>query len=107
FSQFPLRLATYVGLVVSLVSFVYTAKIIIDTLLFGRTVPGWTTLMAAVLFLGGVQLAVIGIVGGYIGRVYVEVQQRPLYLIKKKIGFAKASGGKKSRSKGKKTTLQR
>jgi len=99
FSRFPLRLAIYLGLVVSLVSFFYAAKIIIDTLLFGRTVPGWATLMAAVLFLGGVQLVVVGIVGGYIGRVYVEVQQRPLYLIKQKIGFAQASRGKKSGSK--------
>jgi len=107
FSRFPLRLATYLGLVVSLVSFVYTAKIIIDTLLFGRIVPGWTSLMAAVLFLGGVQLVVIGIVGGYIGRVYVEVQQRPLYLIKEKIGFAEASGGKESRPKKNRTPLER
>ena len=84
-------------------SFVYTAKIIIDTLLFGRIVPGWTSLMAAVLFLGGVQLVVIGIVGGYIGRVYVEVQQRPLYLIKEKIGFVEANQGKKSGSGVKKT----
>ncbi len=89
FSHFPLRLVTQLGLVVSLVGFIYTAKMIIDTLLFGRTVPGWTTLMAAVLFLGGVQLIVIGVIGAYIGRVYVEVQQRPLYLIKEKIGFAK------------------
>lgn len=107
FSRFPLRVATYLGLLVSLVSFLYTAKIIIDTLLFGRTVPGWTSLMAAILFLGGIQLVVIGIVGGYIGRVYLEVQQRPLYLIKEEIGFAEARAGKKSGAKGKKTTLER
>jgi len=89
FSHFPLRLVIHVGLVVSLVGFLYTTKIIIDTLLFGRTVPGWTTLMAAVLFLGGVQLIVVGVIGAYIGRIYVEVQQRPLYLIKQKIGFSK------------------
>ena len=89
FSHFPLRLVTQLGLVVSLVGFIYIAKMIIDALLFGRTVPGWTTLMAAVLFLGGVQLIVIGVIGAYIGRIYVEVQQRPLYLIKAKIGFAK------------------
>ena len=89
FSHFPLRLVIHLGLVVSLVGFLYTTKIIIDTLLFGRTVPGWTTLMAAVLFLGGVQLIVVGVIGAYIGRIYVEVQQRPLYLIKQKIGFPK------------------
>jgi len=107
FSRFPLRLTIYLGLIVSLVSLFYTAKIIIDALLFGRTVPGWATIMAAILFLGGVQLIVVGVIGGYIGRIYVEVQQRPPYLIKQKIGFAKASGGKKSGSKGKKTTLER
>ena len=108
FSHFPLRVATYLGLLVSLVSFLYTTKIIMDTLLFGRTVPGWTSLMAAILFLGGIQLVVIGIVGGYIGRVYMEVQQRPLYLIKEEIGFAEVSAGKKSGAKGeKKTRLER
>jgi len=107
FSRFPLRLATYLGLVVSLVSFFYTAKIIIDTLLFGRIVPGWTSLMAAVLFLGGVQLVVVGILGGYIGRIYAEVQQRPLYLIKQKIGFTEASGGKESGPKKNRTPLER
>ena len=88
FSQLPLRLVTQLGLVISLVGFLYTAVIIILALAFGRVVPGWTTLMAAVLFLGGVQLVVIGVIGAYIGRIYVEVQQRPLYLIKHKIGFA-------------------
>ena len=89
FSQFPLRLAIQLGLVVSIVGFLYTATIIILALVFGRVVPGWTTLMAAVLFLGGVQLIVVGVIGEYIGRIYVEVQQRPLYLIKEKIGFSK------------------
>ncbi|MBA7656766.1 putative glycosyltransferase [subsurface metagenome] len=89
FSHFPLRLAIYLGLVVSLAGFLYSATIIILALVFDRVVPGWTTLMAAVLFLGGVQLIVVGVIGAYIGRIYVEVQQRPLYLIKQKIGFSK------------------
>jgi len=75
--------------VVSLAGFLYSATIIILALVFDRVVPGWTTLMAAVLFLGGVQLIVVGVIGAYIGRIYVEVQQRPLYLIKQKIGFSK------------------
>ena len=91
FSHLPLRLAIYLGLVVSLVGFLYTATIIVGALVFGRAVPGWTTLMAAVLFLGGVQLIVVGVIGAYIGRIYVEVQQRPLYLIKQTIGFSKKS----------------
>jgi len=89
FSHFPLRLVVHLGLVVSLVGFLYGAIIIILGLVFGRVVPGWTTLMAAVIFLGGVQLVVVGIIGEYVGRIYVEVQQRPLYLIKQKIGFSK------------------
>ena len=88
FSHFPLRLVTQLGLVVSLAGFLYGAIIIILGLFFDRVVPGWTTLMAAVIFLGGVQLIVVGVVGEYIGRIYVEVQQRPLYLIKQKIGFS-------------------
>ena len=89
FSHLPLQLAIHLGLVVSLVGFLYGAIMIILELVFGRIVPGWTTLMAAVIFLGGVQLFVVGIIGEYIGRIYVEVQQRPLYLIKQKIGFSK------------------
>ncbi len=89
FSQSPLRLATHLGLVVSVVGFLYGAIMITLELVFGRIIPGWTTLMAAVIFLGGVQLFVVGIIGEYIGRIYVEVQQRPLYLIKQKIGFSK------------------
>ncbi len=89
FSRFPLQLVVHLGLAVSLVGFLYGAIIIILGLVFGRVVPGWTTLMAAVIFLGGVQLVVVGIIGEYVGRIYVEVQQRPLYLIKQKIGFSK------------------
>ncbi len=88
FSRFPLRLVTNLGLVVSLAGFIYGAIIIISGLFLDRIVPGWTTLMAAVIFLGGIQLIVVGVVGEYIGRIYVEVQQRPLYLIKQKIGFS-------------------
>ncbi len=92
FSHFPLRLVTNLGLVVSLSGFLYGAIIIILGLFFGKVVPGWTTLMAAVIFLGGIQLIVVGVVGEYIGRIYVEVQQRPLYLIKQKIGFSEKGG---------------
>ena len=88
FSHFPLRLVVHLGIVVSLVGFLYIATTIILALVYGRVVPGWTTLMAAVIFLGGVQLMVVGVVGAYIGRIYIEVQQRPLYLIKQKIGFS-------------------
>ena len=88
FSHFPLRLVVHLGVAVSLIGFLYIAITIILALVYGRVVPGWTTLMAAVIFLGGIQLMVVGVVGAYIGRIYIEVQQRPLYLIKQKIGFS-------------------
>jgi len=94
FSHFPLQLAIHFGLGVSLGSFLYAAKIVIDALFFSKTPPGWAMLLDEVLFLGGVQLILFGVIGLYIGKIYVVVQQRPLYLIRQKIGFAKGKVGK-------------
>jgi len=87
FSLAPLQVAMYLGLGVSFLSFLYIAYAICLKLFTDQTVPGWTSLMVAVLFLGGVQLIALGIMGEYIGRVYEEVKQRPLYLIDERIGF--------------------
>lgn len=81
FSTAPLRVATYVGLGTALVAFTYGAWIIIRTLAWGDPVQGWPTLMAVVLFLGGVQLMALGVIGEYLGRIYLEAKQRPLYLV--------------------------
>ncbi len=80
FSEIPLRFATYLGFGVSLLAFVY-AIVVLALKIFGLNEPGYTSIMAAILFLGGVQLITIGIVGEYLGRIYDQVKQRPLYLV--------------------------
>jgi glycosyltransferase involved in cell wall biosynthesis len=78
----PLRLSTYMGLFVAITSFCYGTFIVINTLVYGDPVPGFPTLMVVILFLGGLQLMAIGIAGEYIGRIFLETKNRPLYLIK-------------------------
>lgn len=77
----PLRLASVLGLVVSLVAFLYLIYIIIVTILYGDSVRGYPTIMVTVLFLGGVQLLSLGILGEYLGRVFNEVKRRPGYFV--------------------------
>lgn len=81
FSQKPLRLISRMGLVVSALAFLYGLYIVIETLLFGSDVAGWTTVAAGIMFSTGIQLVCIGVIGEYVGRLYEEVKQRPLYLI--------------------------
>jgi glycosyltransferase involved in cell wall biosynthesis len=81
FSTVPLRAATYLGLATAALAFAYGAWVVVKTLLWGDPVQGWPTLMAVVLFLGGVQLMALGVIGEYLGRLYLEAKQRPLYLV--------------------------
>ena len=87
FSIAPLQLATYFGLLVSLFAFCYGIFIIGKTIIYGIDVPGYASLMVTLLFLGGVQLISIGILGEYLGRIYGEVKKRPLYLVQDTYGI--------------------
>ena len=81
FSTAPLRMATYVGLATALLAFGYGVWIVAKALLYGDAVQGWPTMMAVILFLGGSQLIALGLIGEYLGRLYLESKQRPLYLV--------------------------
>lgn len=83
FSTFPLRMWTYIGLFVASMSFLYGAWMIVDKIFFGNSVPGYPSLLVSILFLGGIQLIGVGVLGEYIGRIYVEVKHRPRYVVKK------------------------
>ncbi|MEX0828072.1 MAG: glycosyltransferase, partial [Haliea sp.] len=81
FTTAPLRIATYFGLLVAMLAFIYGAWMIAKTLLYGNPVPGYPSLMVVVLFLGGVQLIALGVIGEYLGRMFDETKKRPLYFI--------------------------
>lgn len=83
FSTFPLRMWTYIGMLVAGLSFLYGAWMILDKVVFGNSVPGYPSLLVSILFLGGIQLIGIGVLGEYIGRIYFESKSRPRYLLKK------------------------
>jgi len=82
FSILPLKMASYVGVITALSAFVYGIFIIVQTLLFGNPVAGYPSLLVAVLFLGGIQLIALGVIGEYLGRMFDETKGRPLYLLK-------------------------
>lgn len=83
FSQRPLRWISRMGLILSLLAIIYGLYIVGDTLFFGKDLAGWPTLAAGIMFSAGIQLVCLGVIGEYIGRIYEEVKQRPLYLVDK------------------------
>ena len=83
FSTLPLRVWTYLGSGIALCSFAFAFWLILDKLFFDNPVPGYPSLMAAILFLGGVQLIGIGVLGEYVGRIYMETKRRPRYIARK------------------------
>lgn len=80
FTTAPLRIATVLGFVVSIIAFLYLCFIIIKTIFIGESVQGYPTLITVILFLGGVQLLTIGIIGEYVGRIFNETKNRPVYI---------------------------
>ena len=84
FSVLPLKIWIYFGGIVSLFSFLYGTLLIFLTILFGRDIPGYASLMVVMLFLGGIQLIGLGVLGEYLGRVYKEVKRRPIYLVRER-----------------------
>ncbi|MEO6171563.1 MAG: glycosyltransferase, partial [Arenimonas sp.] len=80
FSTAPLRIWTYLGFLVATVAFIYGAGIIIDTLIHGNKVPGYPSLLSIILFLSGLQIAGMGIIGEYLGRAYLESKRRPVFV---------------------------
>lgn len=81
FTTAPLKVATYFGLVTAMVALSYAAFVVCRTILIGREVPGYASLMVAILFLSGVQLIAVGVIGEYVSRIFVESKGRPLYLV--------------------------
>ena len=83
FSQVPLQLASYLGFLVSACAFLYAAYLVISTLVYGNPVKGYPSMMVTLLFLGGVQLMALGVIGEYLGRIYEESKRRPVYLVRR------------------------
>lgn len=82
FSTFPLKICTYVGFFVTMLAFARGIWITFRVFFQGIDVPGYASLMVAMLFLGGIQMIFLGVIGEYIGRIYIETKQRPIYIIK-------------------------
>ncbi|MGC8770683.1 MAG: glycosyltransferase family 2 protein [Brevinematia bacterium] len=87
FSDYPIRFCIYIGSIGVLVFMVTGVYVILNKFVFGKAIPGWSSILLSIYFLGSIQLLFLGIVGEYIFRIYMEVQDRPLYIIDKKIGF--------------------
>ncbi|OEE45656.1 bactoprenol glucosyl transferase [Enterovibrio norvegicus] len=93
FSTAPLRVWLYLGFFVSAISFLFGASIILKTMLFGVDIPGYASLLIIVLFFGGIQLIGLGVMGEYIGRLYMESKRRPVYIIEEDSADTKNDAG--------------
>ncbi|OYU49007.1 MAG: glycosyltransferase [Rhizobiales bacterium PAR1] len=86
FSTLPLKLATYIGVGISIFAFTYAIAMAMRTIFFGADVPGFPSLIVSVMFLSGIQLVFLGVIGEYVGRIFAEVKRRPLYIVAEEIG---------------------
>lgn len=93
FSYKPLKLATYLGFLLSLSGFIYLLVVIYQRLFTHTTISGWTSIVVINLFFNGIVLIILGIIGEYIGRIYEEAKNRPSYIIREKIGFSSDNEG--------------
>jgi glycosyltransferase involved in cell wall biosynthesis len=91
FSTVPLKVWSYLGLIISALAFCYAMVILLKTLIWGVDVPGFPSLIISVMFFAGVQLISLGVLGEYLGRMYEEVKGRPLFLVAEEVGLARAS----------------
>ena len=95
FSNMPLKLASWLGYIASFLAFLYLVSVFVQKMM-GYTIEGWATIMVALLFLGGVQLICIGIIGEYIGRIFNETKSRPMYIIDTIHGPDQDAGSRKN-----------
>jgi hypothetical protein len=86
-STVPLRIWSYVGALVALFALGYATFLAVSTMIFGNPVPGYASIMVSVLFLGGIQLISLGVLGEYVGRILTETKQRPLYVVRDTVGI--------------------
>ena len=92
FTTLPLKAVGVFGLIVAAASFVYAAFALYEKIVLGITVEGWTSLLVGILFLGGVQLVSIGVLGAYIARIFTQVKNRPLYFVQERAGRFEGGG---------------
>ncbi len=86
FTTWPLRVVSVVGVALAMLAFGYGAYLVAMYLLYGHPVPGWTTMVVCLLFFAGIQIVSIGVLGEYIGRIFEEVKERPLYIVRRHVG---------------------
>ena len=86
-STVPLRIWSYIGALVALFAICFAGWLAVDTMIFGNPVPGYASIMTSVLFLGGIQLISLGVLGEYVGRILTETKQRPLYVVRDTVGL--------------------
>lgn len=98
FSTLPLKVWTYVGISGALATFLYAVYIVMRTLIRGVDIPGYASLLVAILFLGSLQLISIGVLGEYVGRIYMETKQRPIYIVRRTYEKSKGASANKTNS---------
>lgn len=86
-TTFPLRIWSYLGTLLSFLGMLYAFYIIVRTMVYGIDVPGYASLLVFILLLGGIQMIILGILGEYIGRIFIEVKRRPLYIVEEKVNL--------------------